>query len=60
MYGTLILALVSGGPPGTFIGQHFGWRESSLTVSLIGVIATVASIVFVQNNIDIKTNASIE
>ncbi len=35
----LTVALVAGVPLGTFIGQHFGWRETFLAVSLLGVIA---------------------
>jgi predicted MFS family arabinose efflux permease len=37
----LTVALVTGVPLGTFIGQHFGWRETFLAVSLLGVIALV-------------------
>jgi len=59
MFGGLTVALVSGVPLGTFIGQHFGWRETFLAVSLIGVIATVASIILVPNNIKNQASASI-
>lgn len=45
------MALVTGVPLGTFIGQQFGWRETFLAVSLIGAVATVASIILVPNNI---------
>ena len=44
MFGGLTVALVTGVPLGTFIGQHFGWRETFLAVSLLGVIALVASL----------------
>ncbi|MDN5681765.1 MAG: MFS transporter, partial [Ewingella sp.] len=37
MFGGLTVALVTGVPLGTFIGQHFGWRETFLAVTLIGV-----------------------
>ncbi|OJT37159.1 MFS transporter [Serratia plymuthica] len=59
MFGGLTVALVTGVPLGTFIGQHFGWRETFLAVSLIGVIATVASIILVPNNIKNQASASI-
>ena len=39
MFGGLTVALVTGVPFGTFIGQHFGWRETFLAVSILGVIA---------------------
>lgn len=59
MFGGLTVALVTGVPLGTFIGQHFGWRETFLAVSLIGVVAIVASLVLVPNNIQNKAGASI-
>ena len=59
MFGGLTVALVTGVPLGTFIGQHFGWRETFLTVSLIGVIATIASIILVPNTIKNQASASI-
>lgn len=59
MFGGLTVALVTGVPLGTFIGQHFGWRETFLAVSLIGVIATVASAILVPNNIKNQASASI-
>ncbi|CAI0954921.1 MFS transporter [Serratia ficaria] len=59
MFGGLTVALVTGVPLGTFIGQHFGWRETFLAVSLIGAIATVASIILVPNNIKNQAGAGI-
>jgi len=59
MFGGLTVALVTGVPLGTFIGQHFGWRETFLAVSVIGVIATVASVILVPNNIKNQASASI-
>lgn len=59
MFGGLTVALVTGVPLGTFIGQHFGWRETFLAVSLIGALATVASIILVPNNIKNQASASI-
>ncbi|QEI05793.1 MFS transporter [Pigmentiphaga aceris] len=51
MFTGLTVALVTGVPLGTFIGQHFGWRETFLAVSGLGVIALVGSAIFVPNNI---------
>ncbi|MFK3841910.1 MFS transporter [Serratia sp. NPDC087055] len=59
MFGGLTVALVTGVPLGTFIGQHFGWRETFLAVSFIGVIATIASIILVPNTIKNQASASI-
>ena len=43
MFTGLTVALVTGVPLGTFIGQHFGWRETFLAVSALGVIAFIGS-----------------
>jgi len=51
MFTGLTVALVTGVPLGTFIGQHFGWRETFLAVSGLGVIALIGSAIFVPNNI---------
>lgn len=51
MFGGLTVAPVTGVPIGTFIGQHFGWRETFLAVSILGVIALVSSLILVPNNI---------
>jgi MFS transporter, DHA1 family, inner membrane transport protein len=47
MFAGLTVALVTGVPLGTFIGQHFGWRETFLAVSLLGAVAFAASLAFV-------------
>ncbi|EKN3561619.1 TPA: MFS transporter [Yersinia enterocolitica] len=60
MFGGLTVALVTGVPLGTFIGQHFGWRETFLAVSLIGVVAIIASAILVPNNIPNKASVSIK
>lgn len=59
MFGGLTVALVTGVPLGTFIGQHFGWRETFLAVSLLGVIALIASAILVPGNIPGRTPASL-
>lgn len=51
MFTGLTVALVTGVPLGTFIGQHFGWRETFLAVSVLGVVAFIGSAVFVPRNI---------
>ncbi|QNK71205.1 MFS transporter [Variovorax sp. PAMC26660] len=51
MFTGLTVALVTGVPLGTFIGQHFGWRETFLAVSALGVVAFIGSWIFVPNNI---------
>jgi multidrug resistance protein len=51
MFTGLTVALVTGVPLGTFIGQHFGWRATFLAVSLLGVIAFFTSLLFIPKQI---------
>lgn len=51
MFTGLTVALVTGVPLGTFIGQHFGWRETFLAVSGLGAVAFVGSWLFVPADI---------
>ncbi|MNQ34929.1 Inner membrane transport protein YdhP [compost metagenome] len=59
MFTGLTVALVTGVPLGTFIGQHFGWRATFLAVSALGVIAFVGSLLFVPRQIAHGTPASL-
>ncbi|QKJ85949.1 MFS transporter [Paramixta manurensis] len=60
MFGGLTVALVTGVPLGTFIGQHFGWRETFLAVSAIGVIALVSSLMLVPSTIPNRAVAGLK
>jgi len=51
MFTGLTVALVTGVPLGTFIGQQFGWRETFLAVSLLGVIAFIGNLFCVPRTI---------
>ena len=59
MFTGLTVALVTGVPLGTFIGQHFGWRETFLAVSALGVIAFIGSLLYVPKNIQHSNPASL-
>ncbi|MCP3023179.1 MFS transporter [Cupriavidus basilensis] len=59
MFTGLTVALVTGVPLGTFIGQHFGWRETFLAVSALGLVAFVGSLMFVPANIRQDAPASL-
>jgi DHA1 family inner membrane transport protein len=59
MFTGLTVALVTGVPLGTFIGQAFGWQATFLAVSLLGVIAFVGSLILVPKNIAGSTPASL-
>lgn len=51
MFSGLTVALVTGVPLGTWIGQQFGWRETFLVVSLLGVIAMLGSLLLIPSNL---------
>jgi len=51
MFGGLTVALVTGVPLGTFIGQQFGWRETFLVVSAISVVALISSMILIPKEI---------
>lgn len=49
MFTGLTVALVTGVPLGTYIGQTFGWQSTFLAVALLGFIALVGSAFLVPN-----------
>ncbi|OJW69468.1 MAG: MFS sugar transporter [Aeromonas sp. 62-46] len=51
MFSGLTVALVTGVPLGTWIGQVFGWRETFLVVSLLGLVAMVGSMLLVPGKL---------
>lgn len=59
MFTGLTVALVTGVPLGTFIGQHFGWQATFLAVSLLGVVAVIGSAILVPSDIAASRPSSI-
>ncbi len=51
MFTGLTVALVTGVPLGTYIGQHFGWQATFLTVAVLGLIALIGSALLVPSNL---------
>ena len=51
MFSGLTVALVTGVPLGTWIGQHFGWRATFLVVSALGLIGLIGSAILVPKNL---------
>lgn len=51
MFTGLTVALVTGVPLGTYIGQMFGWEATFLTVSILGLFAMIGSAWLVPNNL---------
>ena len=59
MFTGLTVALVTGVPLGTWIGQLFGWRETFLVVSALGLIACVGSYCLIPTNLPRGAAASL-
>lgn len=51
MFTGLTVALVTGVPLGTYIGQIFGWEATFLTVSVLGLLAMIGSAILIPNNL---------
>ncbi|TDY10056.1 MFS transporter [Meridianimaribacter flavus] len=51
MFAGLTVAIVTGVPLGTYIGQNFGWRATFVGVAILGIIGAVASYVLVPASI---------
>nr|WP_320135777.1 MFS transporter [uncultured Amphritea sp.] len=51
MFTGLTVALVTGVPLGTYIGQAFGWQATFLIVALLGLIALIGSAILVPSNL---------
>jgi len=58
MFTGLTVALVTGVPLGTFIGQHLGWRATFLAVAGLGVVALLGSLLFVPRSVPQSAPAS--
>ncbi|TGE85241.1 MFS sugar transporter [Pseudoalteromonas sp. KS88] len=51
MFTGLTVALITGVPLGTYIGQVFGWEATFLTVSILGLLAMIGSAILVPSNL---------
>ena len=51
MFTGLTVALVTGVPLGTFIGQEFGWRFTFLAVSALGLISLLGSLILIPKDL---------
>lgn len=57
LFSGLTIALVTGVPLGTWIGQLFGWRATFLIVSVLGLIAIIGSALLIPANLKQGTPA---
>lgn len=60
MFTGLTVAIVTGVPFGTFIGQQFGWRATFIGVALLGVIGLISSWILVPNQIKNEDKVSLK
>jgi len=51
MFTGLTVALVTGVPLGTYIGQAFGWQATFLIVAVLGLIALIGSAILVPSDL---------
>eukprot|EP01133_Synstelium_polycarpum_P011108 gene11108-12942_t len=58
MFSGLTIAIVTGVPLGTFIGQHFGWRATFIGVAFLGLIGLISSIILIPSNLKNEKAAS--
>lgn len=59
MFTGLTVALVTGVPLGTWIGQSFGWRATFMVVAALGLIALIGSALLVPKNLKQSAPAKI-
>ena len=59
MFTGLTVALVTGVPLGTWIGQNFGWRATFMVVAALGLIALIGSALLVPKNLKQSAPAKI-
>ena len=59
MFMGLTVAIVTGVPLGTFIGQHFGWRMTFWAVTALGAIAFTAIAVLLPSHLSKAAPASL-
>lgn len=51
MFSGLTIAIVTGVPLGTFIGQQLGWRAAFISIVVIGILALMANMALVPSNL---------
>ncbi|MCL9807066.1 MFS transporter [Flavobacterium amniphilum] len=58
MFTGLTIAIVTGVPFGTFIGQQFGWRATFIGVAALGIIGLISSWILVPGQIKNEQKSS--
>lgn len=60
MFTGLTVAMVTGVPLGTYIGQHFGWRYTFGGIAFIGVLCLLANLFLLPTHIQNTTTISLK
>lgn len=60
MFTGLTVAIVTGVPFGTFIGQEFGWRATFIGVAVLGLIGLISGWILLPNNIENEKTIAIK
>ncbi|KZE79624.1 MFS sugar transporter [Paenibacillus elgii] len=51
MFSGLTVAIVTGVPLGTWIGQLMGWRAAFVTIAVIGLVALIANLILIPTSL---------
>jgi len=60
MFTGLTVAIVTGVPFGTFIGQEFGWRATFIGVAVLGLIGLISGWILLPNKIENEKTIAIK
>jgi predicted MFS family arabinose efflux permease len=60
MFTGLTLAIVTGVPFGTFIGQQFGWRVTFIGVAILGLIGLISCLILLPSSMKNKQKIGIK
>lgn len=60
MFTGLTVAIVTGVPFGTFIGQEFGWRATFIGVAILGLIGLISGWILLPNKIENEKTIAIK
>ncbi|TVY02100.1 MFS transporter [Cohnella terricola] len=51
MFSGLTVAIVTGVPLGTWIGQQMGWRAAFVAIAVIGLVALIANLILIPSSL---------
>lgn len=60
MFTGLTVAILTGVPLGTYIGNTFSWHFSFLFITIVGVVSLIANILLVPSNLPLPEKSSVK